>query len=395
MNKNILNTGIQEFIKNNLTTDILSILQKKPILEGIDPKEVLEQIEAKKRCEKKLPTWYKTANIYYPNKINIEQTSSEITARYKASLIEGKILVDLTGGFGVDSYYFAERFDSVIHCEIDTELSKIVKHNLETFQKDNIITVNDDGIKYLKKSDTIFDCIYVDPSRRNNDKGKVFMLADCLPNVPEQLNLLFGKSATILIKTSPILDLSVALKELRNIYELHIVAVKNEVKELLWLLKKDFSGSPFIKTINITDNNRETFEFVWQELAKKHTQYGKPQKFLYEPNASIMKSGAFNLIAEKFNVYKLHQHSHLYTSNELIEFPGRKFKTHTVLPYVPKKIKKELNIDKANVATRNFPENPDQLKKRLKIKDGGEVYIFFTTDLNDKKIVLVCSKADE
>lgn len=391
MNKNILNIGIQDFIVENLNTDILSILLKKQLFDNVSNQELVEQAEAKTRCKKKLPLWFSTPLIYYPNKLNIEQTSSEKAARYKADLIVGKKLIDLTGGFGVDAFYFSRRFDQVVHCEINQDLSKIASHNFEQLGAKNIKCTNIDGMDYLKASDEIFDCIYIDPSRRNNAKGKVFMLEDCLPDVPRHLDLLLKKGKMIIIKTSPMLDITLGLKELKFVEEIHILAIHNEVKELLWIISSESETLRKIKTVNIS-NKDETFEYSPAHQQTTQVKYALPLQFLYEPNAAIMKSGAFNLITEKYNTPKLHEHSHLYTSDTLKEFPGRKFKIESIAHYSPKNLKKILSGSKANIATRNFPETPDQIKKRLNVKDGGDSYLFFTTDMNNSRIVIFCSK---
>jgi hypothetical protein len=391
LNKSILNIEIQEFINDNLNSDISKILLKGTSFKSVTTKEIVVQIEAKKKCKKKLPTWFSTTNIYYPKKLNIEQTSSEITADYKAKLIKGNTIIDLTGGFGIDSYYFSKYFKNVTHCEINSTLSGIVEHNYKQLGIENIHTIHSDGIEYLKNSTQTFDCIYVDPSRRHNSKGKVFFLKDCLPNVTEYLGLLFSQTNNIIIKTSPLLDISVGLSELKFVKEIHVVAINNEVKELLWFLELGFNRETQIKTINIKNAINEKFSFLLNEESLTKIKYTLPQSYLYEPNAAILKSGAFNSLANKFNIYKLHKHSHLYTSNNLFEFPGRVFKIEKTLPYNKKLLKKE-DITKANISIRNFPETVQQIRKKLNIKDGGIKYLFFTTNNQNEKIVLLTSK---
>ncbi len=379
------------FINKNINTDIASLLLKGIPFTAVDSKDIIEQIEAKKRCKTKLSTWYSTENIYYPNKLNIEQTSSEATAEYKANLVHGNSIVDLTGGFGVDCFYFSKQFNKVTHCEINADLSQIVTHNYKQLKVSNIKTIAIDGIDYLKNSEEIYDWIYIDPSRRNDSKGKVFFLNDCLPNVPEHLDILFKKSNNILIKTSPLLDISVGLNELKNVKNIHILAVNNEVKELLWILEKDYNSPIKIETCNLKKDTKEVFSFYLNEETSAEASYNLPLTYLYEPNAAIMKSGAFSSISDKLKVEKLHKHSHLYTSEELLAFPGRVFKIEKVIAYNKKLIKKEA-INKANIATRNFPESVDQIRKKLKIKEGGDVYLFFTTDLENNKIILKTKK---
>lgn len=391
MNTSILNIENQEFIDSYLDEDISKLLFKKHLDTSVDIKLLIEQIEAKKRCRTKLPTWFHSTSIIYPNKLNIEQTSSEITANYKANLINGSSLVDLTGGFGVDSYYFSKRLDSVTHCEIDSNLSEIVKHNFHELGVKNIQCINENGITYLEKTDLTLDWIYVDPSRRHESKGKVFFLNDCLPNVPKHLDLLFSKSNNILIKTSPLLDISVGINELNHVKSVHIIAVKNEVKELLWILENGYNGPIDITAANIKKEQKDVFSFNLTEESNKQAPYAQPLTYLFEPNSAILKAGAFNSLAIQFNLFKLQKHTHLYTSEHLIQFPGRAFKIEKVVPYNKKELK-ELNITQANVSIRNFPETVQQIRKKFKIKDGGNTYLFFTTNDDNNRIVIVCKK---
>jgi hypothetical protein len=391
LNYNILSTEAQAFINTYLNTDINTLLLKGTSLTDVSTPELCEQIEAKKRCLKKLPTWYKNKNIYYPNKLNIEQTSSEKTAAYKAQLIDGDSIIDITGGFGVDCFYFAKHFTHVTHCDIDTKLSQLVAHNYNQLGLSNIDTINTDGLAYLKDTEAHFDWIYVDPSRRHADKGKVFFLKDCLPNIPEHLTLLFSRAKRLLIKTAPLLDISVGLQELTHVKTIHIVALHNEVKELLWVLEQGYTGQVAIKTVNLQTNGNVVFNTKYNATPLEFTNYSLPLQFLYEPNAAILKSGAFNAVALHYKCAKLHQHSHLYTTDTLIDFPGRRFKIETQCIY-SKKNMKQLGIHKANITTRNFPISVTDLRKKHKITDGGAVYLFFTTAYNNNKYLLVCSK---
>lgn len=391
MNKHLLNKDIQQFIDNNLDENISKLLLKGSPFESINIQSIVEQIEAKKRSKHKLPTWFHNKNIYYPNKLNIEQTSSELTAKYKSELIDGKSIIDITGGFGVDSYYFSKKFSTVIHCEINQHLSEIVKHNFKQLQVNNIEIISENGINYISKFSTTYDWIYIDPSRRHDNKGKVFKLKDCAPNVPEHLEFFFEYTENILIKTSPLLDISLGVEELQNVKTIIVVAVNNEVKELLWILKKDYHSKINIQTVNHTKQGCQYFDFIWNNEPITSVAYEKPLKYLYEPNAAIMKSGGFNIVSENFGIYKLHKHSHLYTSNNLLEFPGRKFLIKKILPCNKKAFKKE-GLNKANITTRNFPESVNNIRKKFKIVDGGNIYLFFTTDAENQKVILICDK---
>ncbi|MFK2820388.1 class I SAM-dependent methyltransferase [Flavobacteriaceae sp. LMIT009] len=393
MNKNILNTVIQEFISDNVSKDVTSFLLESHHFEGASIKEIVEQIEAKKRCKLKLPTWYNNTNIYYPNKLNIEQTSSEVTAKYKSEIISGNSIIDLTGGFGVDCYYFSKVFKNVTHCELNKELSEIAKHNFQVLNAENVENVNTDGISYFLEKKKKYDWIYIDPSRRNDIKGKVFYLKDCLPNVPEHLDLLFNYSDNILIKVSPMLDLSIGISELQHVKNIHIVAVNNEVKEVLFVLERDCSLGIEIKTVNFQKEKIQEFSFLQEKENEALVNFEEVQSYLYEPNAAILKSGAFKSVAQILKTDKLHQHSHLYTSESLLNFPGRSFIVEKVVPYNKRKIKSILEKQQINVSTRNFPESVIQLKKKFKFKDGGDDYVFFTTNHNNEKVVIFCKKA--
>ncbi len=369
----------------------MSVLLKKQLFSGITQQELVEQLEAKKKCKNKLPTWFNTAQIYYPNKLNIEQTSSEQTAKYKANLVAGKLLLDTTGGLGVDSYFFAQKIDAIIHCELDKKLSKIASHNAQKLALKNITFHATDGLQFLYNSDEKFDWVYSDPSRRNTIKEKVFLLEDCNPNIPKHLDQIFKKTQNLLLKTSPIYDIQQGLRELKFVKEIHIVAVQNEVKELLWILEKEYTATPIIKTINSIKQQSQTFDFNISKEKEQIARLSQPLKYLYEPNATILKAGAFKLVGNHFSIYKLHEHSHLYTSEKLIDFPGRRFKIESSIPY-NKKAVLNLKLKKANVSTRNFPESVASIRKKHHIKDGGQDYLFFSTNLNEQRLVIHCHK---
>jgi len=391
LNKFILSTGVQDFISKYLDADIMSVLLKKSFFDEISNKELVEQIEAKKKCRKKLPSWFETPKIYYPKKLNIEQTSSEITAYYKSEIVSGKSLADLTGGFGIDSYFFSKKIDSVLYNEIDQNLSEIATHNFKILGAKNIIISTQDAISFLEGANQHFDWIYVDPSRRNDKKGKVFMLEDCLPDVTSSLQLLFNQTDHVLLKTAPLLDISMGVRTLQFINEVHIVAVNNEVKELLWVLKKGFKGSVWVKTVNFTKTRREIFDFKLSDEKTSVSAFEYPQKYLYEPNAAILKSGGFKTIAYRLGINKLGEHTHLYTSQQLIDFPGRRFKINKVVAFTKNSFK-NLQINKANIATRNFPNSVASIRKKFKLKDGGAIFLFFFKNRAGKNQILVCSK---
>lgn len=391
MNQDLLNTEVQKFINESLEINFSKIALLKNPFPEVSWTDILTQIASKSKAKTKLPTWFNTDAILYPSKLSIEQTSSEKTANYKANLISGESIIDLTGGFGVDDYYFSKIFSRVVHCELKKDLHEIVKHNLTSLSVKNIDCFLGDSSTIIKEINSKFDWIYIDPSRRNDVKGKVFILKDCLPDVPSNLDFYFNFSNNILIKTAPLLDISAGLSELKNVREIHIVAVNNEVKELLWLLQKDFKESCKIKTINISKENDELFEFNLNDNTYLPL-FSEPKKYLYEPNSAILKSGGFNNVTQSYKVEKLHQHSHLYTSNQEIDFPGRKFIINKVFEYNKANMKQHFVNSKANITTRNFSETVEEIRKKWKIKEGGDLYSFFTTDKSNRKIVLICQK---
>ncbi len=390
MNKAILNTDVQSFINKNLNEEPTRLILKGSPFPQVNIQEIVEQIISKKKCEKKLSVWFHTKSIYYPNKLNIEQTSSEITAKYKAELVSGNSLIDITGGFGVDCFYFSKKIKNVTHCEIESNLSQIVQYNYKILQIDNIRTIPQNGLDYLDKIHQKYDWIYVDPSRRSDVKGKVFLLEDCLPNIPNNLDHLFQFTDNALLKTSPLLDISASIKALIHTKEIHVVAINNEVKELLFLLQKNYIEEINIRTVNLKKETSELFESSLNQDSK--ASYALPSNYLYEPNAAILKAGLFREISSQLNIDKLHVNSHLYTSIDLIEFPGRRFRIVQSTFFDKKKLLKIVPSRKANITTRNFPQTVVQIRKKTGLKDGGNVYLFFTTNIHDKNIVLVCEK---
>ncbi|WP_026838565.1 class I SAM-dependent methyltransferase [Gillisia sp. JM1] len=393
MNKALLHPEVQKFIKEHLHEDITKLILKGSPFPDVSIQEIATQISGLKKAKNKLPTWFKNQDILYPPNLNLEQTSSEITAKYKSELINGSTLIDLTGGFGIDDYYFSKKFKKVIYCELNKELSHLATHNFKSLGAANIKTHVGDGLKILAELDEKVDWIYLDPARRDDYGGKVFLLEQCTPNVPENLKLLFQKSDNILIKSSPLLDLSAGISELRKVVEIHIVSVNNEVKELLWVLNRNISKKIKIKTINISNKETQYFEALLDDEAEP-SKYSFPLKFLYEPNPAIMKSKLFSALSSETNTYKLQANSHLFTSEELQHFPGRSFEIIEIIPYNKKALKRFLKLKKANITTRNFPKSVNEIRKELKIEDGGNDYLFFTTDLNNDKIVVVCRKVN-
>lgn len=380
---------IFDYIDAHLEDDVAELALKKNPYPTYDWKWILNQIAAKKKAKTKLPTWFTTPRIIYPNLISIEQTSSEELARFKAQLFSGSRFIDLTGGFGVDTYYFAQQFSQAVHCEYQEDLARIVKHNYKQLGVNNVTFVVGDSLSFLEKSESTFDLIYVDPARRNASQKKVFLFEDCQPDVPVHLNLLFEKSPIVVVKSSPLVDLQQGVNQLKYVRKIYIISLKNDVKELLWILQKNVTSPIEIEAVCI-DQEVVRFHHIWQD--DSDALYCEPKQYLYEPFHAVMKTGLFHTIGNKYGMYKLHPHSHLYTSDELVVFPGRRFRITHQFPYQKKELKEYVFQQKMHVTTRNFPLSVEEIRKKHKIKEGGELYAFFTTNKSQEKIVLVCEK---
>lgn len=356
-----------------------ALLLKPSPFSDVSMSEIVQQIKGRKVAEKKFPFLLK-GGIVFPPQLNLEQTSSQATAIYKSSLVKGKSFTDLTSGFGIDAYFFSENFDDVTLVEQNLDLLELVKHNWNILGKEADF-VNQNLKDFLKENSKQFDLIYLDPARRDQNKNKVFLLEDLSPNLLEIQESLKHMTNRVMIKLSPLIDISYLVSVLNNIVEIHIVAVKNEVKEILVL--QDFSVSVEgvkIVTVNL-DSDEPIFSFNLNEK-NSDAEFSEPLQYLYIPNNSVLKSGAFNLVAHQFNLKKLHPNTHLYTSQNLVkEFPGRILKVETLNA---KQIKKG---EQYNLVSKNHPLKPEDIKKKFKLKDGGNRYLVFTQSINGKEIL--------
>lgn len=393
MNTALLNADVQAFIIKNLHSSPADIALKKTPFATVTSKELAVQIDCRKRCEKKLPLWFDTAGIYYPEKINIEQCSSQTTAAYKASLIKGQNMVDASGGFGVDTYYFTQQAKTVTHCELDTTLSHIAKHNLTLLGCPNVDFYTGDSLQFIKKNKQKIDTLFIDPSRRNT-AGKVFKFADCEPNLALNLPFYLQKADRIIVKAAPMLDITFGLNELKNVSAIHIVSVKNECKELLYVIDKGFTGVPDLVCVLLSPSQAPVL--VCAKLGEEKSiplSYCKIKQYLYEPDAAILKAGLFKTVSKLFDVGKLNPNSHLYTATILIpNFPGRVLKIETVIAYTT--FEKENKKYNANIICRNFNLQPEEIKKKFKIGNSDIQFLYFTTDNLGQKVVIVCEKIE-
>ncbi len=387
MFEKLLQPEVQQFIASHEGSDIAALALRQNPFPEIPYPFILDQVSGKSKARLKLPLWHDTPGIVYPSRVSMEQASSQATAQYKASLAYGGDLIDLTGGFGVDDVFFAQHFDQVLHCERDRALSDLVSHNLKVLGVGNVVCFAGDSSQALANRDK-WDCIYIDPSRRSESKGKVFLLSDCAPDVTVHLPEYFEKSDRILIKASPMMDIAAAATQLSDIAAVHVVALRHEVREIIFDLRKG-SRSFKIYTVNL-----ETSQAPWRFDPEDNplAPLSAPLRYLYEPNAAVMKSGGFGALARDLNLCKLHRHSHLFTADRPIDFPGRAFVIGRVVPFNNQGQRELSALGKANIAVRNFPLDVAQARKKLKLADGGDIYCFLTTGPDEQKIALICSK---
>ena len=429
-----MNQATQDFIRQHQDDDVRQLAFLGSKYPEVDMPFALDQIRGRKMARVKLPRWASLEGIIYPSHISMEQCSSESTALYKAELAarlfglpassfsEEIEFVDLTGGFGVDFSYIAARLGvKSMYVERQVHLCEAAKENFGRLGLKNALVKNGDGIEVLhsfhpKKKDAASDddslgitydqprsllktnlglkLIFIDPARRDDAGNKVVSLKDCTPDVTVLQEEMLSKADYVIIKLSPMLDWHRAISELSHVREVHIISVNNECKELLLVLSARNMGENLrIYCIN------DAQSFVCDELDMKSSQVKiapstlEEMQYLYEPNASLMKAGCFGVLSGRYDARMLSKNSHLFVSQAPIEaFPGRSFRIIAVSSFNKKELKRHLSgITKANIATRNFPLSVAELRKRLKLKDGGETYIFATT-LSDESHVLVITE---
>ena len=371
---------VEKFINANLQTDLHSLLLKKSPFAEVSMQEIVQQIKGKKVAQKKFPFLLKEGIVFPPN-LNLEQASSQSTAEFKAQNLKGKKFLDLTSGFGIDAYFLSKNFDEITLIEQNTELLEIVKHNWGILErKANFI--NDNLENFLANNQEQFDLIYLDPARRDDHKNKKFLLEDLSPNLLEIQEKLMKFSDQIIIKLSPLIDISYLISVLKNIFKIEIIAVKNEVKELLVFMNSKFETENVEISCTNLESDDVVFSFNFNDEKERNAMFSEPQKFLYIPSNAVLKSGGFNSLSEKFNLKKLHPNSHFYTNDERLEgFSGRVLEIEIV---DSKTIKKG---DQFNIISKNYPLTPEEIKKKYKISDGGNSYLIFTQTQKGKIIL--------
>jgi 16S rRNA G966 N2-methylase RsmD len=362
------------FMEKNKDKDPYQIAMSAKQNPSIDILKMASQIQARQKLSQKLPTWILNQNIFFPKSISQEQASSEITAEFKASIVSGNVL-DLTGGMGVDSAAFAKKANQVVYVERHQDLKEITAYNHGQLGYTNIQHILGDGLAYLNQADSTFDFIYLDPARRNAKGDKVLLFKDCEPNVLDFLPMIKDKSQ-LLLKTSPLLDLERAIVELGGVDKIWVVCVKNEVKEILFLKSKNSTLDPEIDIIDLNFEHSIIFSGTLEAEKRKLTNIGAISNFFYEPHPGILKAGFFKLV-ETENMIKINSNTHLYSSKKLdTKFPGKSFRVIETGPLDMGWLKKHLPNKKVNISTRNFPGKPEDLRKKLKLSEGGDLTLF-------------------
>ena len=397
-----MNQATLDFIRNNAGADVRQLALQGGRHPEVDLTYALEQIAGRQKAAAKLPSWAAVDGIVYPKHLSMEQCSSEQTAKYKAGIVgKGQRLVDLTGGFGVDCFTMSMQFEQAVYVERQPELCAISSENVKALGLQNITIVNADGADYLHQLDSA-DVIFVDPARRDKHGARTYGIADCTPNVLELMEELTAKADRVLLKLSPMLDWRKAVSDIEAsgvawVSEVHIVSVGNECKELLIGVKSEKCKDKSVACVNLLpDGTEERFNFAIPAAPSTPTIHNSPFTFhyLYEPNASVMKAGCFEEIASRFGLTQLDRNSHLFVSDaEIADFPGRRFIIDRITSMNKRELKESLTgLTYANIAVRNFPLSTDQLRKKLRLKDGGDTYIFATTVANEGHRLFVCRK---
>ena len=455
---------LRNFINEHSKDDLSELLLSGSRYDGIDVKEAVVQIKARNSIKDKLPSWYCNDRLLFPSTLAAEQCSSEITASYKQKLVRSRdCICDLTGGLGVDTYFFSKKAGRVVYVEKDERYCKAARYNMDILGATNVCVVNADAVEFvvnnsdadsrvyglfdecvsgadvIESSDAISgnisgaDVFYIDPARRGTGNKRMFAIGDCEPDLTKIWPMLLKKECVVIVKLSPMLDITQVVAQLPGVCEIHIVSVKNECKELLAIAgsisrvkqhKEIASCLPmtdsnatnssatslvggttrqsqylYIVCANYTsENDVRNFSFFMSEEQSAASYMAEDiGLYLYEPNSSILKAGAYKLVALRYNVKKLHTSSHLYTSDDLVpSFPGRVFEVMEIIPF-NNRICKDLvsTIPQANIATRNFPISVDELRKRTHITDGGNIYLFATTLKDNKKVIVKCQKPSQ
>ena len=383
MNAAVLAPSVQLFIQKHSHVPPAEVALAKSPFSEVHSRELAQQIQGRNRIQKKLPLWYNTPLIYYPPLLALEQCSSQQAAQHKADLIpKHNRSIDLTGGFGVDTYFIAKQGEYTLHCERQETLACIAAHNLKTLGANHIGYCQGDGLYALQQADkNYYDFAFIDPSRRKEGQ-KVFTLESVEPNIIQAQDMINCHVGQWMMKAAPLLDIQGALRSLKYVRWVEVVSIGNEVKELLFFMQRDWMKPAQIRATRLSNGIPDTFSFYWEEETQAVPSYALPGTYLYEPDVALMKAGCFNLVSQRLALQKLHPNTHLYTGNiPQINFPGKTFEVLESRTYG--QFKKHPMVDAASIVTRNFPIKAEQLRRNFQLKEHSEQYLFFFKDYKE------------
>lgn len=383
------------YVAANAGADTLKLMLKSEPDLPFDKRFAVMQIECRKKAKSKIPELLANERFLFPKAISAEQCTHQQVAQFHASLFrDSDSVLDMTMGLGVDSYYISQRVASLKAIELDEEIAAAGAHNYA------FTVVNADSVAWLTQTDERFDAVFIDPARRGDGGARLYGLADCAPDVLGILPTIKAHAKRLYIKASPMIDVTQSMRDLApHLTDVWAVSVKNECKELFF--EVDFGvecANVQLHALNFEAGGTQEFAVDSAALAVEGC-YGSPSagQYLYEPNASVMKIGAFAALTRQFPILQIAKNSHLYYSDDFVQdFPGRKFVIDSIIPFSGKEAKAVGKQHKQlNIATRNFRLSPDELKKRLKVRDGGDCYLFATTLANGEQVLLLTRKADK
>ena len=393
----ILTDEMRAFIRQHSGDEPEKLLLDASRYRGIDVPLAATQIAARRQIRTKLPQWFDDDRLIFPSRLAAEQCSSEKTALYKQRLLDAadETLTDLTGGLGVDSYYFSQKISKVHYIERSEDYCEAARHNFAELHADIEVTCGD-ATQMLPSLQS--DVMYIDPARRADGDRRVYALSDCEPDLTLLLPEMLRHTKKVIAKLSPMADISHTLELLPGTVAVHVLSVRNECKELLFVIQSPSASDPVIHCVNFTtENGEQHFSFHPDEEQQAEIHLAdEVRSFLYEPSSSLLKAGAFKSLCQKYPIEKLAVSSHLYTSiNRCSDFPGRIFCVHEVIPFNRQCRTLSRTIPQANIAVRNFPLSVSELRRRTGIADGGDVYLFATTLSNGAKVIIKCGKSEK
>lgn len=374
---------MQQYVRDHAFADEKALILSDREIYGLPATLIAGQIAGRRKAKEKLPLFYSTSGIVYPPVANLEQSSSEATARFKNEILSGVLApvsatgADITGGLGVDTFFLSRTVKEMVYAEPDETLLQIARHNHLLLGADNISYYPQTAESFLEESHRYFDFIYIDPSRKTTSGKKVVTFENSEPDTVKLQIKLFEKAALLLVKASPLLDIQAGMQQLAHVKKAYVVSVNNECREVLFLCDRSFEGVAHIEAVNLAEGRpAETFIFSFEEERNLQSDFSDPLRYLYEPNASILKAGAFKTVGNRFGLRKIQVNTHLYTADKLInDFPGRKFIIEQLVKPDPSVLKQFFPQGKANVTTRNYPLTAEALKKKSGLRDGGEAFL--------------------